>query len=89
MPSESEHQKILNMLEAGVISVEDALKLLGALNNEEPPTEFQIQEIDSNSQEGVFCIPGGKCYTLDELKKLKKPTLPKFNLNGESGNAES
>lgn len=87
MSSENERLKILGMLDDGIISVEDALKLIAEIAQVKPPTESQIQDLDRQPQESVFCIPGGKCYTLDELKKLEKPIIPKFDLNGEPGHA--
>jgi len=89
MSSENEHLKILTMLDDGIISVQDALKLIAEITQEELSAESQIQGLDRHPQESVFCIPGGKCYTLDELKTLGKPIIPKFDLKGESGNAES
>lgn len=82
MSSENERLKILGMLDDGIISVEDALKLIAEITQIEPAAESQIQELDRQPQESVFCIPGGKCYTLDELKNLEKPTIPKFDLKG-------
>jgi len=77
------------MLSDGIISAEDAMKLLAAITQEELSAESHIQELDRQPQESVFCIPGGKCYTLDELKNLEKPIIPKFDLNGEPGHAAS
>ncbi len=87
--NEEERKKILEMIADGTISAEEALKLLDALNQKESSSEFRSQEMDSHPQGRVFCVPGGKCYTLDELKKLDRPPIPKFDLNGETNNAES
>jgi len=89
MPPENERLKILSLLSDGIISAEDAMKLLAAITQEELSAESQAQETDHDPQESVFCLPGGKCYTLDELKNLEKPIIPKFDLKGETGNAEN
>lgn len=89
MLSENARLTILGMLADGVISAEDALKLLEAMNKEELPPEVHTPEGESNPQESVFCIPGGKCYSLAELKKQEKPEILKLDLDGEPGNAKS
>jgi len=81
MTKESEHHK-QRILEEGAVKSSDML------NQDEIPTKSGKQEINSDSQEPIFCIPGGKCYTLDELKKNDKSKFPKLGVNGESKNAE-
>jgi L-amino acid N-acyltransferase YncA len=64
------------------------LGLLDAPNQQEPSPESRSQELAGNPQDPVFCIPGGKCYTLDELEGLAPP-IPRLDLEGESHHAES
>ena len=56
---------------------------LGTSGGKKLSSEFRAQEADDHSPDPVFCIPGGKCYTLAEIEEHNK-SIPKFESNGRN-----